>query len=413
MQLTINGPTPLTGAVAVGTSKNAALPILAATLLTEESITLHQLPQIADVQVILELLREIGARTETCQNTLHINGTIANPCPSGKQVRRIRGSFLLLGPLLARKKKVRLSLPGGCAIGSRPVDLHLKGLRQLGASIQLENGDIIAQAPRLTGSRIYLDFPSVGATENIMMAAALAEGDTYIENAALEPEITDLAHFINAMGGHIRGAGSSRIHITGVPELHAAAYTPIPDRIEAGTLLTAIAASHGEGMVENIIPAHIKAITAKLRESGAEIEEEKNRIFIKAPSHIHPIYVKTLPYPGFPTDMQAQIMAYLMGCAGSSIISETVFENRYQHAAELQRMGGDIRIEGRTAIIRGQKIFSGAVVRATDLRAGAALLIASLFAEGTTTLLDCEHITRGYESLPEKLNALGAAIIPG
>jgi len=410
MEMKVKGQTVLHGETWVGTSKNAVLPILAASLLTEEPVLIHQLPQIMDVKVVLELLREIGAQVETEGNDVRICGEIFNLYPSAELVRKIRGSFLMMGPILARKQKVRISLPGGCSIGSRPVDLHLKGLQLMGAKVHFVGGDVVAEAPKLRGTRIYLDFPSVGATENIMMAAALAEGTTVIENAALEPEVVDLAHFINTLGGKVHGAGTSLLRIEGVTALHGSEYTPIPDRIEAGSLMVAIAASQGEGVVHNVIPAHIKAVSAKLRESGAEIEEETDRIFIRRTTPIQSIYVKTLPYPGFPTDMQAQMMAYLCGCEANSIISETVFENRFLHVPELLRMGADIRIEGRTAIIRGCGHLGGARVRATDLRAGAALFIAGICAHGTTLIEDCEHIYRGYENFPEKLRSLGAHI---
>ena len=411
MEMKIKGPTKLVGETRVGTSKNAVLPILAASLLTDEPVTIHQLPKIMDVKVVLQLLKEIGAEIETEENDVTIRGEIFNLYPSTEWVRKIRGSFLMLGPILARKKRVRISLPGGCSIGSRPVDLHLKGFHLMGADIRFVGGDVVAEAPKLRGTRIYLDFPSVGATENIMMAAALAEGTTVIENAALEPEVVDLAHFINTLGGRIRGAGTSLLRIEGVASLHGGHYTPIPDRIEAGSLMVAIAATKGEGVIHNVIPGHVKAVSAKLRESGVEIEEEADRIFIRRSAPIQSIYVKTLPYPGFPTDMQAQMMAYLCGCENSSIISETVFENRFLHVPELLRMGADIRIEGRTAIIRGRgEGLSGAVVKATDLRAGAALLIAGLCANGITTIEDCEHIDRGYENFSEKLSHLGAEI---
>ena len=331
MQIIIKGGAALKGEVRASTSKNAVLPILAASLLTDEPVRIRALPDISDVAVFIEMLREIGAEVTREEDAAIISGELYNVYPSSELVRRMRGSFLILGPILARKKQVRISMPGGCSIGSRPVDLHLKGLSQLGAGIHFAGGDVVAEAPRLRGGRVYLDFPSVGATENIMMAAALAEGTTLIENAALEPEVMDLARFINAMGGRITGIGSSLLKIEGVRALHGCTYTPIPDRIEAGSLMTAIAASGGEGTVRNVIPEHIKAVSAKLRESGAEVEERTDAVFVRRRRPIQPIYVKTLPYPGFPTDMQAQMMAYLCGCSASSIISETIFENRYQH----------------------------------------------------------------------------------
>ncbi len=410
MQIIVKGGAVLKGEARVSTSKNAALPILAASLLTDEPVKIEALPRISDVAVFLEMLREVGTEVSREDDAAVISGEIYNVYPAGELVRRMRGSFLILGPILARKKQARISLPGGCSIGSRPVDLHIKGLRQLGAAIRFAGGDVVAEAPRLRGGRVYLDFPSVGATENIMMAAALAEGTTLIENAALEPEVMDLARFINAMGGRINGIGSSLLKIEGVPALHGCTYTPIPDRIEAGSLMVAVAASGGEGIVRNVIPEHSKAVSAKLRESGAEVEEFADAVFIRRRQPILPVYVKTLPYPGFPTDMQAQMMAYLCGCTASSIISETIFENRYLHVPELLRMGADIRLEGRAAIIRGRGKLSGARVKATDLRAGAALLIAGLSARGETVVEDCEHLGRGYEDFPAKLRGLGAEI---
>ncbi len=322
----------------------------------------------------------------------------------------MRASFLLMGPLLSRYGQVRVSLPGGCAIGNRPIDLHLKGFSAMGADIKFNGGDVIAKTNRLTGNHIYLDFPSVGATENIIMAAALADGTTWIENAALEPEIVDLANFINRMGGEISGAGTNVIKIQGVDQLYGTEYTPIPDRIEAGTYLIAVAATGGDAVIKNVIPEHLKSITAKLEESGAMIEEDNHSIRIKREGKIKPVYIKTLPYPGFPTDMQAQIMAYLSFANGTSVISESVFENRFMHVQELLRMGADIRTEGKSAIIKGVKELTGARVRASDLRAGAALIIAGLSAQGKTIVTENEHIERGYENIDQKLNQMGAQI---
>jgi UDP-N-acetylglucosamine 1-carboxyvinyltransferase len=311
---------------------------------------------------------------------------------------------------LATRKTVKISLPGGCAIGTRPIDLHLKGFEALGARITLSGGNVIAQAKELKGSHIYLDFPSVGATENLMMAAALAHGTTYIENAALEPEVVDLANFINRMGGSVHAAGSNVIKIEGRKRLYGCTYTPIPDRIEAGTYMVAAAATGGNLLIKNVIPEHVKATTAKLLESGAQVEERDKSIRVERSGPIKPIYIKTLPYPGFPTDMQAQFMAYLSHCSGSSVITESVFENRFMHAQELARMGANIKIEGRTAIVKGVEGLGGAHVKASDLRAGAALLIAGLMAEGTTCIANSHYIDRGYERIVEKLNAVGAAI---
>ena len=409
MNMLINGKNELKGHIEVSTSKNAALPILAASLLSDDPIVINNLPAIDDVDIITELIRNLGVNVKNHKNTLEFTGSPDSVEPPYELVRRIRASFLVMGPLLARKETVRISFPGGCAIGNRPIDLHLKGLQVLGAQIRQAGGDIIAKG-KLKGKHVYLDYPSVGATENLLMAASLAKGITYIENAALEPEIVDLANFINGMGGKITGAGTNIIKITGVKKLHGTTYTPIPDRIEAGTFMVAAAASHGEVTITNVIPEHLKAITAKLIESGAEVFETGNQIRISGPHKIKPIYIKTLPYPGFPTDMQAQFMAYLSCAEGSSIITESVFENRFMHVPELCRLGASIKIEGRTAVIKGAKKLEGAIVKATDLRAGAALCIAALMAEGKTIITDSEHIDRGYEKLVEKFNSLGADI---
>ncbi len=410
MEIQVQGQTPLYGTVEVGSSKNAILPILAASLLTDEPRKINRIPNIKDVEVITEVLSSLGVNIDQFSRSLEFFGGINSNHPPYELVRQIRASFLVMGPLLARRGNVRVALPGGCAIGTRPIDLHLKGFEALGAKITMSGGDVIAKANILHGNHIYLDFPSVGATENIMMAAALAQGTTYIENAALEPEIVDLANYINSMGGKVTGAGCNVIKIEGVKKLTSTEYTPIPDRIEAGTYMLAAAAAGGEVIIENIIPEHLKAITAKLIETGAEVIEGDNQIIVRREKEIKPVYIKTLPYPGFPTDMQAQFMAYLIRANGSSIVTESVFENRFMHVAELLRMGAKIKIEGRTAVIRGQKNLTAARVKATDLRAGAALLIAGLTARGSTTIMNSEHIDRGYEGIVEKFNNLGAKI---
>lgn len=410
MDMMINDKAQLNGEVEVSSSKNAILPILAASLLCDEEIYINNVPMINDVGIIIQLIKSLGIKVQEGQGKLRFYGSINESSPPYDLVRQIRASFLIMGPLLARKGVARISLPGGCAIGNRPIDLHLKGFEALGARISLSCGDIIARAPKLTGNHIYLDFPSVGATENIIMAATLAEGKTYIENAALEPEVVDLANFINSMGGKISGAGSNIIKIEGVNKLQSSDYTSIPDRIEAGTYMVAAAATGGNVLIKNIIPEHLKAITAKLIESGAEVEEKETQIRVKRSGRIKPVYIKTLPYPGFPTDMQAQFMVYLACADGSSIISESVFENRFMHVQELLRMGAKIKTEGRTAIIKGIPQLSAAHIKATDLRAGAALLIGALTAEGTSTISNSEHIDRGYENIVQKLNNLGASI---
>jgi UDP-N-acetylglucosamine 1-carboxyvinyltransferase len=406
----ISGKARLIGEVEVSSSKNAILPILAASLLTDEKVEISKVPIIKDVIIISKLIEELGVKVEQNQNCLSFQGKLITTQPPYELVRQIRASFLVMGPILARMGKVRVSLPGGCAIGTRPIDLHLKGFQALGADISLNAGDVVAKASQLIGNHVYLDYPSVGATENIIMAASMASGTSYIENAALEPEIVDLANFINSMGGKITGAGTNVIKIKGVKELHGVSYTPIPDRIEAGTYMVAVAATGGDAIIKNVVPEHLKAITAKLIESGAEVIEGRDDIRVKREARIKPVYIKTLPYPGFPTDMQAQFMAYLSCSLGSSIISESVFENRFMHVQELSRMGAEIKIEGKTAIIRGVKKLSSANVKATDLRAGAALVIAGLMAQGETVLFNSEHVDRGYENIAPKLNAMGASI---
>lgn len=410
MDLVVKGGTQLAGEVEVSSSKNAILPILAASLLTGERIVINKVPQIKDVVIISELIHDLGVDISHHNNSFIIEGESTSTNPSYELVRQIRASFLVMGPLLARKGLVRVSLPGGCAIGNRPIDLHLKGFKALGADIILHHGDVIARAARLNATHIYLDYPSVGATENLIMAAAMAKGITYIENAALEPEIVDLANFINQMGGKITGAGTNLIKVHGVTELHGCEYTPIPDRIEAGTYMVAAAATGGELVINNVNPEHVKAISAKLVETGVRLYEGEEFIKVKRTGSIRPVYVKTLPYPGFPTDMQAQFMAYLIRSSGSSVITESVFENRFMHVQELIRLGASIKIEGRTAIVKGVRQLTGATIKATDLRAGAALIIAGLTAEGDTTITNSEHIDRGYQDIIEKLNSIGAII---
>lgn len=410
MEVIVEGKNRLKGEVKVSSSKNSILPILAASLLGEGTRVITNIPLIKDVEVISRLIKALGIKVTYEDNSLKFAGVVSEQHPPYELVRQIRASFLVMGPLLARQGMVRLALPGGCAIGTRPIDLHLKGFQALGASINLSGGDVIARADKLTGNHVYLDYPSVGATENIIMAAALADGTTYIENAALEPEIVDLACFINSMGGKISGAGSNVIKIEGVKELGSCHYSPIPDRIEAGTYMVAAAATGGDVLIKNVIPEHLKAITAKLTESNTQVLEEDNQVRVSRKDEIRPVYIKTLPYPGFPTDMQAQFMAYLSRADGSSVITESVFENRFMHVAELLRMGAKIKTEGRTAVIKGNNELTGTTVKATDLRAGAALLIAGLTARGSTKILNSEHIDRGYENIVDKLKGLGATI---
>jgi len=410
LEMIITGQTRLKGKVEISSSKNAILPIIAASILTDDEVIIKKVPQIKDVNTIIQIIKALGKEIKEEEGKCLFNGKSVETHPPYDLVRQMRASFLLMGPLLSRYGKVRISLPGGCAIGNRPIDLHLKGFHALGAEIDFKGGDVIAKANHLKGNHIYLDYPSVGATENIIMAASLAQGWSYIENAALEPEVVDLANCINQMGGNISGAGTNVIKIEGVKTLHGCEYTPIPDRIEAGTYMLAVAATGGEAIIDNVIPEHLKAITAKLEETGVEVSEYPSSLKVKRDHLIKPVYIKTLPYPGFPTDMQAQFMSYLSCANGGSVISESVFENRYMHVQELQRMGADIKTEGKTAIIRGVKKLTGAQVKASDLRAGAALIIAALTATGNTRLSGIEHVERGYEEISYKLNAMGANI---
>ena len=401
----------LEGNVSVDGAKNAALPILAAAMLCDGECMLHGIPKLSDVAKMNELLRYVGCDVRHKVKTVSVNASSKlNADAPYELVSTFRASFLVAAPLLARQGYAKICLPGGCAIGSRPIDLHLKGFAALGAKILSRSGFIELSAEKLTGAKIYLDFPSVGATENLMMAASLAVGKSIIENAATEPEITDLANFINAMGGDVRGAGTDTITVCGVKKLHGAEYTIIPDRIEAGTFMTAVAMTGGKVTVKNIIPIHIKPVTAKLREAGAEIKEYGDSVQIIVEKPLKSMDVKTLPFPGFPTDMQAQFMALASKTPGTSLIIETIFENRFMHAGELGRMGANIKINGRTAVVEGVNRLSSAKVRATDLRAGAALIIAGLTADGETIIEDDGHIDRGYDNIEKKLKKLGANI---
>lgn len=403
---------PLNGTIRVNGAKNSALPILAASLLGTEDIVLEDVPDLKDVEIMCQVLESLGSEVEKLgKNTIRINSkNVKNHVTPYELMSKMRASLLVMGPLLARLGKTVNSLPGGCAIGNRPIDLHLKGFKALGAEISNEHGNITAKADKLVGSRIYLDFPSVGATENIMMAAVLSEGETIIDNAAMEPEITDLQNFLNKLGGNIKGAGTSTIRITGVEKLKGTEHRIIPDRIEAGTFLVAAAITGGDVIVDNIITSHIKPVIAKLREAGIEIIENGETVRVIGNKELKAIDVKTLPYPGFPTDMQAQFMAMTTLSKGTSVIIETVFENRFKHVDELNRMGADIKIDGKSAIIRGVDGLTGARVTASDLRAGAALILAGLVAEGRTEIVDIYHIDRGYENIEERLSAIGAKI---
>lgn len=411
-KIIVSGGKPLNGEVEISPSKNGILPVIAASLLAEGPTSIPVIPNLTDVDTICEVISSLGVKVNRQPPGLAISGGQVNSVePPYELVRKMRASILVMGPLLARQGRAVISLPGGCAIGSRPIDLHLKGLAAMGARITLGAGKIEARAPTLRGSRIYLDFPSVGATENLMMAASLAQGITYIENAALEPEIVNLADFINDMGGRVEGAGTNVIRITGVRELHGVVRSVIPDRIEAGTYMVAAAATGGSITLKNVRPEHLQSIIFKLRETGTEIQEEgEGSLRVTGSSSLQPVHLKTMPYPGFPTDMQPQFVALLSRAGGTSIVIETIFENRYLHVNELVRMGARIKTEGRTAIVDGVPALTGTRVRATDLRAGAALVIAALSATGDTEISGSEHVDRGYENLVDKLIGLGAAI---
>ncbi|HOV79188.1 MAG TPA: UDP-N-acetylglucosamine 1-carboxyvinyltransferase [Bacillota bacterium] len=410
-KLVIRGGKKLKGTVKASGAKNAVLPIIAASLLSEGVCTLYEIPCLADVKTICSVIEELGAELSRKGREISITvPEIRRVEAPYEHVRLMRASFLVTGPLLARAGRAVMPLPGGCAIGTRPIDLHLKGFKALGAKIAYGRGCIEATAGSLTGGRIYLDFPSVGATENLMMAACLARGHSVIENAAEEPEVVDLANFLNSMGARIKGAGTKIIRIEGVSRLNGTAYSVIPDRIEAGTFLAAAAATGGDVVVENVICDHLKPVTAKLREAGLHVEECENSVRVTGNGGLRPVDIKTMPYPGFPTDMQSQMMAVLSTARGTSVITETVFENRFMHVHELKRMGARIKIEGRTAIIQGVPRLAGAPVKATDLRAGAALVVAGLAAEGETEVANVNHIDRGYQDFVDRLVSLGADI---
>lgn len=413
-KLIVKGGNRLVGAVKTSGAKNAVLPIIAASILGTTPSHLDEVPMLEDVHTISEVLKCLGLAVECSpeKNVLDIDSTeITSYEAPYELVRTMRASFLVMGPLLARIGKARISMPGGCAIGARPIDIHLKGFEALGVKIEQGHGYIEASAPEgLKGTSIYFDFPSVGATENIMMAASLAEGTTILENAAEEPEIVDLANYLNKMGAKIRGAGTDTIRIEGVDKLHGADYTIIPDRIEAGTYMIAAAMTSGDIVVENVLPEHQKPLIAKLREAGAVVEEDIDKVRVIGKNQLKAVSIKTLPYPGFPTDMQAQMMAMMVIAEGRSKVTETVFENRFMHVVELNRMGAQISTEGRSAVIDGPCKLTGCDVRATDLRAGAAMILAGLVAEGTTRIGDLHHIDRGYENIVAKLKNLGADI---
>ena len=412
-KLFIKGGRRLSGTVKISGAKNAVLPVIAASLLASTPSVIEEIPDLDDVKTITEVLQYLGLSTRWQEpGSLYIDSTGVKSCEASYElVRKMRASFLVMGPLLSRFQEARISLPGGCAIGSRPIDLHLKGFEALGADIVLGHGFIEARAPKgLQGAKVYLDFPSVGATENIMMAATLAKGQTIIENAAQEPEIVDLANYLNSMGANVRGAGTNSVRIEGVRQLTGTTYAVIPDRIEAGTYMVAAAITGGDVVLKNVLFEHMKPLVAKLKEAGVSIEEEVDQIRVNATDGLRAVDIKTLPYPGFPTDMQAQFMALMTVAKGPSVITETVFENRFMHVDELRRMGANIRIDGRIAMVDGVPHLTGCPVTATDLRAGAALVVAGLAAEGCTQIASVHHIDRGYDRIVEKLQGLGADI---
>lgn len=414
--LQVSGRTQLQGHVQISGAKNAALVILAGALLCPSDCRIRNVPSLVDVARMGQLLSSVGVKFEQRGNLIDINAAqISTSQAPYELVSQLRASFFVIGPLLARLGMAKVPLPGGCAIGARPVNLHVQGLRAMGADVHIEHGVVHAAVPgngRLKGARIYLDYPSVGATETLMMAATLADGETIIENAAQEPEVVDLANFCRAMGAKIRGAGSKTLMISGVPRLHEVDYAIIPDRIEAGTFLIAGAITRSSILLSPVIPEHITAAISKLRKIGVQITSEAPNCIRVSPGEQHfATDIETLPYPGFPTDLQAPFMALLTLCEGNSLITETVFENRLHHVPELNRMGADIRVKGNTAIVRGMPMLSGAPVIGSDLRASAALVLAALAAEGTSTIQGLQHLDRGYEKFEEKLNQLGANIV--
>ena len=411
-QYAIKGGNPLVGEVEIGGAKNAALAILAASIMTDETVTIENLPDVRDTNVLMRAMKNAGVTIDRMdRHSIRVNGsTNSHVVFEDDYINKIRASYYLLGALLGKYKRAEVALPGGCNIGSRPIDQHIKGFKALGADVKISRGLVVAEAEHLRGSHIYLDVVTVGATINIMMAAALAEGQTIIENAAKEPHVVDVANFLNSMGANIKGAGTDVIRIKGVEKLHKTEYSVIPDQIEAGTFMMAAAATKGDVTVKNVIPKHLESITAKLLEIGCEIEESDDAVRVVSSKPLSHTQIKTLPYPGFPTDMQPQITVTLALSAGSSIVTESIFENRFKYVDELTRMGASIKVEGNTAIITGVPQYTGAHISAPDLRAGAALVIAGLAAEGITIVDDIFYIERGYEDFDVKLRSLGAQI---
>lgn len=411
-QYLIKGGKALAGEVTISGAKNAALGILAAAIMTDELVTIENLPDVRDINVLIDALVEIGVKVERINRHLvKLVGCNTSPISvDDDSMRKIRASYYLLGALLGKHKCAQVALPGGCNIGSRPMDQHLKGFSALGAEVRIQHGMVIAEAERLIGSHIYLDMVSVGATINIMLASVLAEGQTMIENAAKEPHVVDVANFLNSMGANIKGAGTDVIRVKGVDKLHGSTYSIIPDQIEAGTFMLAAAATKGDVTIKNVIPKHLEAISAKLVEIGAEVEEFDDAVRVVSNKRLGHTQVKTLPYPGFPTDMQPQISTVLAMSKGTSIVTESIFENRFKYVDELSRMGASIKVEGNTAIIDGVSLMTGATICAPDLRAGAALVIAALSAEGFSVVEQIEYIERGYENFEGKMRELGASM---
>ena len=412
-QYIIKGGKPLVGEVIIGGAKNAALGVIAAAIMTDEPVRLHNLPDISDVEILLNGIEALGAVVErpNVHEARMIGGSITTCIASYDDLRKIRGSYYLCGAMLGKYKRAEVPLPGGCNIGSRPIDQHIKGFEALGAKVVIQHGMIIAEADKLEGAHIYFDCSSVGATINVMMAACMAEGQTVLENAAKEPHVVEVANFLNSLGANIKGAGTDIIRISGVSSLHGSTYSIIPDQIEAGTFMLAAAATRGDVLIKNVIPKHLEAVTAKLVEIGAEVEEFDDAVRVVASKRLVHTNIKTLPYPGFPTDMQ-QVMATLLCIAeGTSIVTETIYENRFMYVDELARMGANMRVvEGNSAVIEGVEKLTGAIVRALDLRCGAALVVAGLMADGYTTVEHIEYVERGYEKLVHKMCELGAAI---
>lgn len=411
-QYAIKGGNPLVGEVEIGGAKNAALAILAASLMTDESVLVENVPDVRDTNVLLQAMQSIGVMVERIdRHTVRLNGSqIHKLVIEDDYIKKIRASYYLLGALLGKYKQADVSLPGGCNIGLRPIDQHIKGFKALGADVSIEHGLIITKADRLIGNHIYMDVVSVGATINLLLASVMAEGQTIIENAAKEPHVVDLANFLNSMGANIKGAGTDVIRIKGVTRLHGTEYAIIPDQIEAGTFMFAAAVTKGDVTVKNVIPKHLESISAKLLEIGCEVKESDDEVRVVASKSLTHTHVKTLPYPGFPTDMQPQIAVALALASGTSIVTESIFENRFKYVDELTKMGANIKVEGNTAIIDGVSRYTGAGIIAPDLRAGAALVLAALAAEGFSTVDDIHFIERGYEDFPDKLRSLGGLI---